>query len=101
MSTSAAEFAITRSLRSFTKGGCSVPRVGCSCSRAVVACPWCDFDFDTAVALAHNEARLVVRRRAIQHAAVVEGELGSMPRTADRPVFQRALRQGTSEVRTR
>jgi hypothetical protein len=66
-------------------------RTGASCSCSGLARPWRDLHFDTAVALAHNEARLVVCRRTIQDAAIVERELGSMPRTDDRPIFQRAL----------
>jgi hypothetical protein len=58
----------------------------------MVACRWRDFDFDTAVTLAHHEARLVVRRRTIHDVAIVEGELRSVPRTDDGPIFQRALR---------
>jgi hypothetical protein len=52
---------------------------------------WRGFDLDTAVLLAHEEARLIVRRRTIQDAAIVERELGSVPRTDDRSIFQRPL----------
>ena len=48
-------------------------------------------DFDVPIALAHRQARLVVRGGPIQHAAIVEGELGPVPWTHDRPVFQRPL----------
>jgi MacB-like protein len=56
------------------------------------------FDLDLPVAFACYEARLVVRGRSVQHAAIVEGKLGPMPRTDDRAVFEGTLRQGTSEM---
>ena len=36
---------------------------------------WCCFDLDASGALAHGEAWLPVRRRAVEHATILEGEL--------------------------
>jgi hypothetical protein len=58
----------------------------------IIAWQWRDLDLDTPVAFARNETRLVVSCRTIQDPTIVQGELGSMPRTHDRALFQRALR---------
>lgn len=52
----------------------------------------CDFHFDMAIQFANGETGLVMRGWAIQHAAIVEGKLGSMPRTHHRAVLERAFR---------